>query len=97
MAYLIGSFTANHAEEKPVRLWPISDAAARFIERPLRGTEQSDVGWVVVGYLARSDAPDPLSGSPAFDVRDAAANASTFARIGPNGPYLCCSGLKPST
>ena len=52
---------------------------------------------VGAGYLARSDAPDPLSGSPAFGVRDAAASSSTFARIGPNGPYLCCSRLKPST
>src|SRR5262252_3988057 len=57
----------------------------------------ASVADCVVGYLARSDAPDPLSGSPAFGVCDAAASSSTFARIGPNGPYLCCSRLKPST
>jgi hypothetical protein len=50
-----------------------------------------------LGHLGGTDAPDPLSGSPAFAVRDAAASSCTFVRIGPNGPYLCCSKLKPST
>jgi len=44
-------------------------------------------------YLARSGSADPLSGSPAFSVRDCAASSRTLARIGSNGPNLCCSGL----
>src|SRR6516165_9429214 len=63
----------------------------------LRSCVASVADCVVAGYLARSDASDPLSGSPALAVCDAAASSSTLARIGPNGPYLCCSSLKPST
>jgi len=74
--------------------------SVRFLERqsgPDASYAASEVDCVVVGYFARSDAPDPLSGSPAFAVCDATASSSTFARMGPNGPYLCCSRLKPST
>ena len=71
----------------------VSAVRPLFVEavRAQRSYAASDVDFVIVGYLARSDAPGPLSRSPAFAVCDAAANSSTFARIGPNGPYLCCS------
>jgi hypothetical protein len=36
-------------------------------------------------YLALSGSPDPLSGSPAFSVRDCAAISRTLARIASNG------------
>src|SRR5580704_16756535 len=49
-----------------------------------------------LAYRPRSGSSDPLSGAPARAVRDAAANSCTLARIGPNGPNLCCSRLKPS-
>jgi hypothetical protein len=49
-----------------------------------------------IGYLPRSASSAPLSGSPAFAVRDAAASSCTSERIGPNGPNLCCSALKLS-
>jgi hypothetical protein len=35
--------------------------------------------------------------SPPFAVPETSARAFNFARIGPKGPYLCCSRLKPST
>src|SRR5215471_21249448 len=47
-------------------------------------------------YLARSGSADPLSGSPAFSVRDCEASPRILARIGSNGPNLCCSGLNSS-
>ena len=42
----------------------------------------------------RSDSIDPLSELFVFGVREAVASSCTLARIGPNGPNLCCGGLK---
>jgi len=47
-------------------------------------------------HFPRSDCCEPLSGPPAFAVRDSAASSLTLARIGPNGPNRCCSAGKPS-
>jgi len=63
------------------------------ISPDLRGNDSPGRGGA---YLARLNSSDPLSGPPALAVPDSAASSLTLARIGPNGPNLCCSTLKPS-
>ena len=47
-------------------------------------------------YLVRLNSSDPLSGPPTLAIPDPAASSQTLARIGPNGPNVCCSDVKPS-
>ena len=47
-------------------------------------------------HLISSARCEPSSGPPAFTVRDWQANSLSLARIGPNGPNLCCSAGKLS-
>jgi hypothetical protein len=47
-------------------------------------------------YFARLNSSEPLSAPPALATPDSAASSLTLARIGPNGPKVCCSRLNPS-
>jgi hypothetical protein len=46
------------------------------------------------GYLARSDSCDPLSGSPAFTVRDAAALPRPFKILGAFAARCCWEAVR---
>jgi hypothetical protein len=67
---------------------PLSSASGIRQEKPAALAETT--------YFAASDWCEPLSGPPAFAVREAAANSFTLALIGPKGPNLCCSAGNPS-
>src|SRR5437763_2900025 len=92
---LVGCSTGISPGVVPHRLLSSNSAAhcsRRLAAISICCTDDPDAG----AHLISSARCEPSSDPPAFAVGDWAANSLTLARIGPNGPNLCCSAGKAS-